>query len=562
MLVDAVPLTSYRGNEIYPGLSPDGSQVAFSWDGEQPERLDIYTQKIGDPGLPVRLTRDPRQDIGPAWSPDGKSVAFLRRQGSGDEILLASPAGAHERKLADVVYRTVSYWGPTGAGRLLTWSPDGKWLAFATADSQAGTSRLVLLSASDGHTRVLTQPEPTLMGDFAPAFSPDGLSLAFSRFVNDQQGDIYQLELSSDLRPRGHPRRLTFRNDLTLSPAWTSDGRSLVFAAGATAATMRLWKVAVAGGEPALVEIGSTPVNTVELRGSRLVASKANADIDIWAQKMGIAAPGEVPIASPPERFIASSWPEGDAQVSPDGTKIAFGSIRSGSREIYVCNVDGSNVAQLTSFGGPSVVKPRWSPDGKELAFTVSAKGTVEIYITGAAGGVPRLVHTDPALLTEVARDVLNWSRNGKWIYFISRRSGDVQSWKVPAGGGTAVQVTREGGFAAVESPDGRFVYYLKRPQPALWRVPVGGGEEQWVRDLLGGPFELVESGVYFIGGAGPSGRALLQLLSFADSGVRPVAEVDRQQINAFAVSPDGRTLLYSRTESRGIDLMLVDDFR
>ena len=73
----AVPLTSYPGSESYPSFSPDGSQVAFSWNGEKQDNFDIYVKVIGtEPPLP--LTTNPAKDYSPAWSPDGRWIAFCR----------------------------------------------------------------------------------------------------------------------------------------------------------------------------------------------------------------------------------------------------------------------------------------------------------------------------------------------------------------------------------------------------------------------------------------------------------------------------------------------------
>ena len=71
----AVPLTSYPGMEDRPTSSPDGSQVAFMWDGETQDNDDIYVKLIGPGGL-LRLTTDPARDYSLAWSPDGSSIAF------------------------------------------------------------------------------------------------------------------------------------------------------------------------------------------------------------------------------------------------------------------------------------------------------------------------------------------------------------------------------------------------------------------------------------------------------------------------------------------------------
>jgi hypothetical protein len=74
----AVALTTFPGSELRPSFSPDGDHVAFMWDGPKRDNPDIYVQRIGSAGPPLRLTTDPRTDYNPAWSPDGRWIAFLR----------------------------------------------------------------------------------------------------------------------------------------------------------------------------------------------------------------------------------------------------------------------------------------------------------------------------------------------------------------------------------------------------------------------------------------------------------------------------------------------------
>jgi Tol biopolymer transport system component len=101
-------------------------------------------------------------------------------------------------------------------------------------------------------------------------------------------------------------------------------------------------------------------------------------------------------------------------------------------------------------------------------------EGQWEIYVTSVNGGKPKRLTNNPA-----SDAITSWSRDGKWIYLASNRSGEYQSWKVPAGGGEAVRVTRKGGFEALESPDGQWVYYTKSDgASSLWKVPRDGGEE------------------------------------------------------------------------------------
>ena len=117
----AVPLTSYPGSESQPSFSPDGSQVAFAWDGEKQDNSDIYLKLIGTEP-PARLTTDPAEDFSPAWSPDGRSIAFIRGlPGRKAAVFLVPPVGGTERKLAEI--DGTVWWSS------LAWSPESKSLA-------------------------------------------------------------------------------------------------------------------------------------------------------------------------------------------------------------------------------------------------------------------------------------------------------------------------------------------------------------------------------------------------------------------------------------------------
>ena len=162
--LEPVPLTTYEGVETGPSFSPDGSQVVFAWNGEKQDNYDLYVKVVGT-GSHARLTTDPALDGFPAWSPDGRHIAFLRmRQG----IFLIPPIGGSERKLVD--------W-PGTAGQL-SWSPDGKYLAFARAASNTEQAGIFLIAAQGGEARRITRAEG--LADRIPAFSPDGRRLAFA----------------------------------------------------------------------------------------------------------------------------------------------------------------------------------------------------------------------------------------------------------------------------------------------------------------------------------------------------------------------------------------------
>ena len=366
-------------------------------------------------------------------------------------------------------------------------------------------------------------------------------------------GSIYLLDLTEDLKPKGEPRPLTPLKSYLLGLAWTPDGRDIIFSFGFMA-DMSLWKVsAFAAGEPEPLPVtGEYP--TISRSGNRLAYQRAVCDTNIW--RLSLSAPGVA--AGDPSRFIASTRAEQSAQYSPDGKRIAFESRRSGPLGIWVSDADGSNAQQLFSRSGKDCGNPNWSPDGQRIAFYSNLEGNIHIYIIRASGG-------KPVRLTVGSSEDYgpSWSRDGNWVYFASNRTGRLEVWKVPSGGGKEIQVTRNGGETALESPDGKSIYYTKEyPSLGLWKMPLSGGEEsQVLPSVLGSDFSLVKEGIYFIPGP-PLRKSSVQFLSFATGEVKTVAPMSAPSFGGLSFSPDGPSLLFSQLDDVVSDLMLVENFR
>ena len=202
--------------------------MAFVWNGEKQDNFDIYVKLIGTAAPPLRLTTDPSPDFSPAWSPDGRFIAFLRLGPQGTASVLLIPAlGGPERKLAAIATGFTSMPSP-----YLEWSPDGKWLVVSDRVSRQDPAALYLLSPESGEKRTLTFPPAHSLGDSAPALSPDGHSLVFSRDDDTPVGGLYLLALGAGLKPVGEPQQLTMGNRGFGRPTWTPDGRGIVFSFG------------------------------------------------------------------------------------------------------------------------------------------------------------------------------------------------------------------------------------------------------------------------------------------------------------------------------------------
>ena len=550
----AVPLTSYPGIEGAGSFSPDGDRIAFWWNGEAPDDSDIYIKLIG-PGPPLRLTTDPAWDHSAAWSPDGRHIAFLRGQPEGMKkmgLYLVPALGGTERKLAETR-------GPATIlqGTCLTWSPDGRWLAVCDwADDSPGPLSVFLLAVDSGERRRLTRPpENSTAGDASPAFSPDGRTLAFARYGSGLASDLYLLDLDEDLTPKGEPRRRTFTEATTTSPVFTPDSRDIVFSSGPFAKPS-LWRVPVSGsGSPERLPIGERGYFPRISRQGNLAYTTGEVDLDIYR----VDLPMTDGATGAAVKLISSSRVDSGPRYSPDGDSIAFQSARSGSYEIWKCDRDGSNPVQLTSLGAPVTGRPHWAPDGKSIAFTSDVEGEFDVYVVNADGGAARRLTSNPWVDASPT-----WSRNGKWIYFNSRPTGNLQCFKMPAGGGPA-QVVGSAGFWCRESPDGSLFYFSRDwANPSLWRVPVEGGEEEQVLESsVGGIYEVVEEGVYFVPPATPEAGFSVAFLRFATGAVERVISLEGQLLGmSLSVSPDRRSILYSQLEDWQSDIMLVENFR
>ena len=204
--------------------------MAFSWNGEKQDNFDIYVKLIGSP-TPVRLTTDPAEDVSPAFSPDGRSIGFVRVSKEHATFIVIPAIGGPERLVAEVPAPPVpsNFVEP-----LFAWLPDGKWVV---------TDGLALLSTESGETRSLTSPPTKSSADFSPAVSPDGRTVAFSRLTGYVVSDIYLLDLTEDLKPKGEPRRLTslkgYSFRFRLDSEWAGDHLCLRMFAEAARASGR-----------------------------------------------------------------------------------------------------------------------------------------------------------------------------------------------------------------------------------------------------------------------------------------------------------------------------------
>jgi eukaryotic-like serine/threonine-protein kinase len=540
------PLTTYPGSESQPALSPDGNMVAFSWNGPDGRNRDIYLLLVGNTE-PLRRTSDPRMDILPAWSPDSRSIAFVRGTVWSWEILVAPALGGPERRVADSASPLTT----------VSWTPDGRSLLFARKAAN-GKTAIFLQPLDSGEQRQLTFPGPGLQGDFWMGVGTEGDYAVFTRAPSPYIADFYGVPLGPGYTPRGEPTRLT-RDNAVILGSTTYRGNLLV--SFTHDGMPGVWRIPMRPS-PAIerVSLFADGIRgmTASDRRNLLVYEVQRNDADIW--RLDLEKGGA------PQVWISSSRRDAEAQYSPDGTRIAFISDRSGSQQLWMASSDGRDPVRLTDRPAFSPRVPAWSPDSRRIVFSALDNGRRQRFLIDADGRNLR------PLAGQADTDAV-WAPDGRSLYVYSHAQG-WNLFRLPIDGGAAEQITRKGGARPQFSPDGKYLYYTLRndlgpafpaaPNP-LWRMPARGGEAQAEESIpairTGWNYAVGRRGIYFLGLPEAGGHPI-RFYDFASRQTRTVYQMAKPPENGLSLSPDGRYLLFSEVDVAGSDLMLVENFR
>jgi Tol biopolymer transport system component/serine/threonine protein kinase len=388
-------VTNFAGVQTQPSLSPDGRSVAFV--SNRDGHYNIYVGLISGGSL-VQITRDPNLKSHPSWSPDGSTIAFARLNESGVWDVWEVPAlgGTPRRVLLNAT-------DPT-------WSPDGHSLAYVNWS----TGTVWVASASGQNGRQLVSIEPGRFGT-EPRFSPNGTQLAFADRAPGPYGELALADVDS-----GKVRLLTRDGQLALSPAWSSDGRSIYFSSS-RGGTLNIWKIGADGSGIQQITAGEGDDAELDFspNGKRIVFSTPRQNI-VLAQLDLLARAGEQSVKLLTTDPARSQF--GPA-YSPDGKHLAYFTNLKGTENesIWLADADGSNAVQLVQDARINVF-PDWTPDGAHLVYRSASlfPEKSEFRITPITGGAPQSLteYAHAPVVAEVASiDVPKPGRGGRLLF-------------------------------------------------------------------------------------------------------------------------------------------------
>ncbi|MDQ2711161.1 MAG: hypothetical protein M3Y24_02815 [Acidobacteriota bacterium] len=546
---ESTPLTSLVGDEVSPSFSPDGKQIAYAWSGESGRHFKILVKSIGE-STDKQVTPEDLSAFSPAWSPDGRQIAFLSAPSISDRpsIWLEQVNGSKPVKLTDTGGDGWPWY------RAVAWMPDGKSLVSVGRDGP-DTQNSLFIYCLGSHKREKVTDPPKGFSDYFPAVSPNGEQLLFTRFGKGT-ATLYRTGLK---REKGREHVLyaeRFRNSNLLASWWGEGGKDIFIAAN-IGGMGQLWRGQIHGPLAEAPELlASVPQNLLDVTGSssgrELVYSTQLSDVNLWT----LAFTGQAVEPKQDQGVLSSTRDEMAAQYSPDGSKLAFESNRSGVSQIWVAQRDGSGAIAVTHFKGAVTGSPSWSPNGSFLAFDTRVNGKAEVFVVPTSGGEPKQVTWG-----QEPNVVPSWSRDGQWIYFASPAGRAMQVWKIHPNGQGRTQVTTTGGFATEESKDGRYLFYTKSHDllTAIWRKAAQGDEEVEIAEpVVDRCFAVGSKGVFYASTRDPLSAPALLFEAFGSKAPVVIRKLTKPIMYGLSLSPDERELTFAERDAQGSDLQIV----
>jgi len=352
-----VQLTTHAGLDLHPALSLQNDAIAYVSD--RTGSFEIVVRALDGSATETPLTSDGAQNVQPAWSPDGRFIAYHSQRGGGIWIV-PSRGGTPKRLVAE--------------GSRPAWSPDGAQIAFQSDEhadaapfgfaAQNG-STIQLITVDGGAVTTLTRNGNPTGGHAAPTWSPDGRYICFAVFDSGPSNGLWLLERKSGAV------RILHRRDEVYESVFAPDGSS-IYIAGGDALIMRLPFDASTGsvkGSPEIMPVPGVPGVrglSISRDGTRLAFAGLGLSSQIWAQP--VRADGS-PAGDPRALTSDTSRRNSVPVISPDGTKVAYMSSRSGERpNLWMMDVDGQHPLQLTS-DNEFESQPEWSSDGTHILY-------------------------------------------------------------------------------------------------------------------------------------------------------------------------------------------------
>ncbi len=549
-----VQMTSARTIEQFPALSPDGRQLVFSREIGRVRKLILSEPAESSER---QLTRGAFDDIQAAWSPDGRSLLFVRAAEEGKlveasdvfgrymngNLWLLDPESGKETRLIDEAFNPA--WSPAG-------SSDGiPRIAFDA--SWSGPRRIWLADGRGRNAQQLTSDDSEASQHVRPRWSPDGTKIVFQN-LEGTKSDIRLVDVQTRVT-----KWITYDYVMDLQPVWSYDGGSIFFSSYRSGG-INIWSMPVDDdGSPAgtMQQITAGAGHDVDLdvprSHERVLFAILKQNAELWRLPVD---PTSGAATGPPEQVVAGARESTRGAWSPDGERIAFGSDRGGEMNLWLLSLRDGRTRRLTSGAGGDY-QPSWSPDAQSLVFFSARAGAIDIWRYDFDGeALTRLTRGQSIDINPF------FSPDGSKIAFQSDRDGRLEVFVMNANGTDVRQLTTCGvtGHFLRWSAGGDRIFFRCPSATTTMTVTLAGGEPEPVPGVVGGAHMSLSPDQSMI--MDVAAHRVLWCSPLDGTPARKVYEFDdsESRIDYPVWSPDGRWVLFDRFLPQGGDVWAVEE--
>jgi Tol biopolymer transport system component len=470
-----------------PAWSPDGKRIAFASD--RLGSLDIWVQGLGD-AEPVRVTSSPSRDWQPNWSPDGRSLVF-RSDRDGGGLFVMTLDGGEPHRVSDF-------------GDHPQWSPTGELILFSNTTVRTGVRQLFVVEAAGGRAREICADalEPLISSAWVSsvdaAWYPDGRRVSVWGRLGGGWAfltmPISGGEPIASFIPEATLRQIDEWH-LNLSRFVWAHSRRFLYFEGQTGETRNVWRVGVDPStlawtgalERLTTDVGEETNIALSADGTRLAFTVRSQRTRVWS--LGFD-PAQGRLTGSAHGLTTGSAGRADVDTFSDGSRLAYRAVRSGRSEVREFRTSNNEERVLLASTEWTPSAPRWSADGSRLAYARQA-----LAASGPVKSVVAVLSTDERreqLLTLPGEATLrpsDWAADGSTILGDCRsaRGESTGICSIPARGGADLRLRvlvhdpTKNLFGPRFSPDQRWMSFVavdvKGSTPArVYVAPVGGG--------------------------------------------------------------------------------------